>query len=122
LLDLQCNKYQNQYLNQNNSTWPNSSNQFKTQLNTYYKNDISNSLLRNPVHVEAAIQATTAERVKQCVFFVDNGNKEKLLLDLVKQKHLTSVRVFTRTKHRANKVSVYLNQNGIRADAIHGNK
>lgn len=48
LLNLQGNKYQNQhYLNQNNSTWSNSSNQFKAQLNTYYKNDMSNPTQSN---------------------------------------------------------------------------
>jgi ATP-dependent RNA helicase RhlE len=85
-------------------------------------NDIAKLLLRNPVHVEVAAQATTVERVKQCVFYVDSGNKEKLLLDLVRQKHLTSVLVFTRTKHKANKVAAFLDKNEIRADAIHGNK
>src|SRR3989338_7642815 len=78
--------------------------------------------LRNPVKVEVAPSATTVERIKQCVFFVDSAAKEKLLLDLLLQKHLTRVLVFTRTKHRANKVATYLNSHRVRADAIHGNK
>ncbi len=85
-------------------------------------NELAKRLLRNPVHVEAAPQATTVESVKQCVFFVDQGSKQSLLLELLKQKHLTCVLIFTRTKHRANKVEVFLNENGVRADAIHGNK
>ncbi len=85
-------------------------------------NDLAKKFLQNPIHVEATPQATTVERIKQCVFFVDSGAKDKLLLDLLKQKHLTSILVFTRTKHRANKVAFFLNGNGIRADAIHGNK
>jgi len=85
-------------------------------------NDLAGKLLKNPVHVEAAVQATPVESVKQCVFFVDSANKEKLLLTLLRQEHLTRVLVFTRTKHRANKLALYLHQNNIRVDAIHGNK
>ena len=85
-------------------------------------NNLAGSLLRNPVHVEVAAQATTVERINQCVYFVDSAAKEKLLLELLKQAHLTRVLVFTRTKHRANSIALYLNSNHIRADAIHGNK
>jgi len=83
---------------------------------------LAHQLLRNPVRVEVTPQATTVERVKQCVFFVDSDAKEKLLLDLLLQKHLTRVLIFTRTKHRANKVASYLSTHNVKADAIHGNK
>src|SRR3989344_2076227 len=83
---------------------------------------LAHQLLRNPVRVEVAPQATTVERVKQCVFFVDSAAKEKLLLELLLQKHLTRVLVFTRTKHRANKVASYLSSHNVKTDAIHGNK
>ncbi|MDO8740304.1 MAG: DEAD/DEAH box helicase [Candidatus Woesearchaeota archaeon] len=83
---------------------------------------LAHQLLRNPVHVEVAPQATTVESVKQCVFFVDSAAKEKLLLDLLLQKHLTRVLVFTCTKHRANKVAAYLCSHNVDAVAIHGNK
>ncbi|MBT4446666.1 DEAD/DEAH box helicase [archaeon] len=85
-------------------------------------NTLARKLLKNPVHVEITPAATTVERIQQQIFFVDQENKEKLLLKLLKQKHLTSILVFTRTKHRANKVAKFLNQNNIFADAIHGNK
>jgi ATP-dependent RNA helicase RhlE len=85
-------------------------------------NELARQLLRDPVHVAVVAQATTVDSVKQCVFFVDPAVKDKLLLDLLRQKHLTCVLVFTRTKHRANKLVAYLSHNGVRADAIHGNK
>ena len=85
-------------------------------------NELAGKLLKNPVHVEVMPSATTVESVKQNVFFVDTSDKEKLLLDLLRQEHLTRVLVFTRTKHRANKIELYLNHNNIHADAIHGNK
>jgi len=74
------------------------------------------------VHVEVAPQATTVERVEQKVFFVDNEKKDALLIELLRQKHMTCVLIFTRTKHRANKVAMILTKNGISSDAIHGNK
>ncbi len=85
-------------------------------------NGLAKSLLRDPIHVEVAPQATTVEIIEQYIFFVDAPSKEKLLLDLLKHEHLTSILVFTRTKHKANKVALFLNKNNISADAIHGNK
>ncbi len=85
-------------------------------------NQLANQLLRNPVMVEVAPQATTVEKIKQCVFFVDPGAKDKLLLELLLQKHLTRVLVFTRTKHKANKVTAFLSSHRISSAAIHGNK
>jgi len=85
-------------------------------------NTLARSMLKDPVHVEVAPQATTVETIKQHVFFVDQNAKEKLLLELMQHEHLTSVLVFTRTKHKANKVAAFLNKNNVSADAIHGNK
>jgi ATP-dependent RNA helicase RhlE len=85
-------------------------------------NKLATSLLKNPIHIEVTPQATTVEVIKQHVFFVDQTSKEKLLFELLKQKHLKSVLIFTRTKHKANKVALFLNKHNITADAIHGNK
>lgn len=85
-------------------------------------NRLAKTLLNDPIHVEATPQATTVECIKQCIFFVDTRAKEKLLLELLNQEHLTSVLVFTRTKHKANKVALFLSKNNISSDAIHGNK
>jgi ATP-dependent RNA helicase RhlE len=85
-------------------------------------NTLARSLLRDPIHVEVTPQATTVERITQEVYFVDQKSKDKLLLELLEQDHLTSILVFTRTKHKANKVAVFLNKNKIPAEAIHGNK
>ena len=84
--------------------------------------ELASKLLRDPVHVQVAAQATPVEMIRQGIYFVDSPNKEKLLLELLMQKHLTRILVFTRTKHRANKVAAYLEKNNITVDAIHGNK
>ena len=53
---------------------------------------------------------------------MDRTNKEELLLDLIKQQKMGRVLVFVGMKHKANKVAMVLNRNGIRSAAIHGNK
>jgi ATP-dependent RNA helicase RhlE len=83
---------------------------------------LAKKMLTNPVTVEITPQATTVERIDQFVFFVDSENKNELILQLLRSKHLECVLIFTRTKHRANKVAQMLNKNRIPADAIHGNK
>ncbi|MEA1984441.1 MAG: DEAD/DEAH box helicase [Euryarchaeota archaeon] len=84
--------------------------------------ELARKLLSNPVHVEVTPQATTVERIDQFIFFVDSDNKNKLLLHLLRGKHLECVLIFTRTKHRANKVTEMLNKNNVPAGAIHGSK
>jgi len=81
-------------------------------------NKLAKNLLHNPVHVEVAPQATTLDSVKQYIFFIDTSSKENLLLELLRQKHLTSVLIFTRTKHKANKVAIFLSKNNIFTDAM----
>ena len=84
--------------------------------------DLAKTLLRNPVRVEVAPQATTVKLVQQKVLFVDERDKIAILLELLRHEHLTCVLVFTRTKRRANNVADVLTSRGIRAEAIHGNK
>jgi len=79
-------------------------------------------LLTDPVRVEVAPVATTAERAPQCAIHVDPANKVKLLADLLKDNNMTRTLVFTRTKHGADKVMKHLSNAGFTAAAIHGNK
>ncbi len=83
---------------------------------------LAKTMLKDPIHVEVTPQATTVELIKQHIFFVDSSSKERLLLKLLEHEHLTSVLIFTRTKHRANKLAKFLNKNKVFSDAIHGNK
>ena len=79
-------------------------------------------LLNDPVRLEVAPAATTAERIEQRVLFVAKGDKRALLGDLMNDDRIERVLVFTRTKHGADRVARHLNQNGVKSDAIHGNK
>ncbi|MGE0715537.1 MAG: DEAD/DEAH box helicase [Alphaproteobacteria bacterium] len=79
-------------------------------------------ILTDPVRVEVAPVATTAERVDQGVVFVDQGQKASLLAMMIRSAEPRLMLVFTRTKHGADRVVRYLEQGGIAAAAIHGNK
>ena len=83
---------------------------------------LASGLLNNPVLVEVARQNTTAEQISQVVHYVDKGRKRELLSQLIKTKDWRQVLVFTRTKHGANKLTKQLEEYGISAAAIHGNK
>lgn len=83
---------------------------------------LASTILRDPVKVEVTPVSSTAEIISQSLYFVDKGNKNSLLVDVLKQQTASSVLVFTRTKHGADKVVKYLAKNNIKGDAIHGNK
>ena len=84
--------------------------------------ELTESFLKNAVKVEVTPQSMPVDKIEQCVFFVDRTNKEELLLDLIKQQKMQRVLVFVGMKHKANKVAMVLNKNGIPSAAIHGNK
>ena len=84
--------------------------------------DLVNSLLHNPARVAVDPVSSPVEAIRQSVYFVDRGNKTKLLALLVDQLDVKNALVFTRTKHGANKVARDLTKAGITAAAIHGNK
>ena len=83
---------------------------------------LASGLLKNPVLVEVARQNKTADQISQVVHFVDKGRKRELLSQLIKAKDWKQVLVFTRTKHGANKLTKQLEEYGVSAAAIHGNK
>lgn len=83
---------------------------------------LAEGLLTNPVTVEATPENTTAELVIQKVYRVDQKQKLDLLIKLIWEGNWHQVLVFTRTKHKANRVAQKLEKNKITALAIHGNK
>ncbi len=83
---------------------------------------LANSILTNPSKVEVTPVSSTAEKVKQSVYFVEKGDKKKLLLHVLNTEDAPSVLIFTRTKHGADKVVIDLSKAKIHAQAIHGNK
>ncbi|MFZ4400033.1 MAG: DEAD/DEAH box helicase [Bacteroidales bacterium] len=83
---------------------------------------LSNTILHQPSKVEITPSATPVDIIKQYVYFVDNGNKTALLIDILQDEDIKTALVFTRTKHGADKVVKMLEKHKISAEAIHGNK
>jgi ATP-dependent RNA helicase RhlE len=83
---------------------------------------LCNDLLRDPLRIEVAPVASTAEGIDQRVIFVDASNKRAALSRVLRDSAVGRALVFTRTKHGANRVAEQLSRGGIHADAIHGNK
>src|SRR6218665_488614 len=88
--------------------------------------ELGKQFINNPVRVEVAPQATTAERVEQLIVHINQAEKQALLTlslrDGLKKNEIDRVLVFTRTKHGADRVVRHLTAAGVASAAIHGNK
>jgi ATP-dependent RNA helicase RhlE len=83
---------------------------------------LASEILDNPVSIATTPAATLAPKIEERVLFVDRSDKGSLLVDLLKAEDVRRALVFTRTKHRADRVARQLSGNGIGAAAIHSNK
>ncbi|MFY0600776.1 MAG: DEAD/DEAH box helicase [Cyclobacteriaceae bacterium] len=83
---------------------------------------LAQSLLHNPVSVEATPENTTVEKINQKIIFTDKGHKANLVTKLIKEGDWKQVLIFMRTKHGANKLGKKLTKSGLAAAEIHGNK
>jgi len=83
---------------------------------------LASTILHNPEKVSVTPVSSTVDIIKQQVYFVDKGNKNALLVEVLKDKNIKTALVFTRTKHGADKVVKILHKHNIKAEAIHGNK
>ncbi len=83
---------------------------------------LSSTILNNPSKVQVTPVSSTADTINQSLYFVDKGNKNALLVNILKDKNIKTALVFTRTKHGADKVVKMLVKSHIKAEAIHGNK
>jgi ATP-dependent RNA helicase RhlE len=83
---------------------------------------LADRLLNKPGLIEVARRNQTNEMIEQAVHPVSRDRKKQLLSHLIKSGDWHQVLVFTRMKHGANRLAEYLNDDGISAMAIHGNK
>ena len=84
-------------------------------------NQLARASVKNPVQVMVAKPATTASGVTQAVHHTTYDSKTNLLVELL-GKDQDSVLVFTRTKHRADKLGRVLGSAGHKVAVIHGNR
>jgi ATP-dependent RNA helicase RhlE len=83
---------------------------------------LTREMLRNPFTVNIERQASPAVGITQAVYPVAQNLKAPLLLELLQRGDIKNVLVFTRTKHRANRLAENLMKKGVPCERIHGNR
>ncbi len=83
---------------------------------------LASEILRDPVPVNVERPASPAVGITQAVYPVTGNLKTPLLAELLKRGDLQNVLVFTRTKHRANRLFEALSKRGVSCERIHGNR
>jgi len=84
--------------------------------------ELSRQMLKNPVAINVERPSAPATGVEQAIYPVRQDLKSALLVELLKSHKIDSAIVFTRTKHRANRLAQYLERHGISCDKVHGNR
>ncbi len=83
---------------------------------------LAGEMLRNPATIQMQRQSAPAGGITQAVYPVPQELKTSLVVHLLTNRTMTQALVFTRTKHRANRLADALVRGGIRAERIHGNR
>jgi ATP-dependent RNA helicase RhlE len=83
---------------------------------------LTRELLRDPVTLNQERVAQPATGVAQALYPVREELKAHLFLELLKRGELKDVIVFTRTKHRSNRLNDFLTKHGVSCERIHGNR
>ncbi|HJV00795.1 MAG TPA: DEAD/DEAH box helicase [Burkholderiaceae bacterium] len=83
---------------------------------------LANTFLNNPLTIEVARSNATADKVTQVVYKVPEEQKRDLVAHLLRQRDLKQVIVFSNTKIGASRLARGLEQEGMKASAIHGDK
>ena len=83
---------------------------------------LTRELLHNPATINLERKSTPAIGIRQAVYAVREELKPALFVELMRRGDIGNVIVFTRTKHRANRLADYLVTEGIPNAKIHGNR
>ena len=83
---------------------------------------LAQEMLRDPVTVSLERRAAPPAGIAQAVYPVRQDLKTNLLLALIARAEIRQALVFTRTKHRADRLAKHLVRGGVRAERIHGNR
>jgi ATP-dependent RNA helicase RhlE len=85
-------------------------------------NNFNKSLLHHPVVIEVEAEIQNLDLIKQSAYLIEEEKKGPLLRYIIHNENIKQVLVFTSSVHRADAVAVKLNQNGIKAKAMHSKK
>jgi ATP-dependent RNA helicase RhlE len=83
---------------------------------------LTREMMNKPVMIDLGRRSMPAVGITQAVYPVRQDLKPGLLLSLLNRNEMTQALVFTRTKHRANRLAEQLVKRGIKAERIHGNR
>ena len=83
---------------------------------------LAKELLHNPVTIDLERRSAPAVGITQAVYPVAQELKTALFVALLERGDMQEALVFTRTKHRANRLAEQLVKRGISAERIHGNR
>ncbi len=83
---------------------------------------LASEMLRQPHTISLQRQAAPAVGITQAVYPVPQELKPALFLELLKRNLIREALVFTRTKHRANRLAEHLLRHRVKAARIHGNR
>ena len=84
--------------------------------------ELADEFLSNAVYVSVDQDSSTGENITQKTYLVEKEDKKKLLKHVIETQNLKNVLLFTRTKQGADNVVEFLQKEGYKADAIHGDK
>ncbi len=84
--------------------------------------ELSREMLKAPTTINLERKSAPAVGITHAIYPVSQDLKSSLLLELLNRGQMQEVLVFTRTKHRADRVQRFLDQRGIAAERIHGNR
>jgi ATP-dependent RNA helicase RhlE len=83
---------------------------------------LTREMLKDPLTLQVERQAKPAVGITQAVYPVAQDLKSALFVALLRGNVMKEALVFTRTKHRANRLADYLVKQGVNAARIHGNR
>ena len=83
---------------------------------------LAGSILNNPVTIEVARSNATADNVTQIVYKVEDSEKRDAVVHIIRGRELKQVLVFSNTKIGASRLARQLEQEGVKATAIHGDR
>jgi len=84
--------------------------------------ELAGEMLREPARLNVERKSAPATGITQAVYPVKEELKPYLLVELLRRGDIKNVLVFTRTKHRANRLAEFLERQGVSCDRIHGNR
>jgi ATP-dependent RNA helicase RhlE len=84
--------------------------------------ELSREMLKNPATINLERRSAPAVGITHAAYPVPQHLKAPLLVKLLSGPDMHDALVFTRTKHRANRLAKYLGEHGLKVERIHGNR